>query len=143
MYAPAAENLAYLQTVAKENDFYRYIKFKHEITGASWSDDDSMWALSVKDLVSGETFEDKVNVFLEFNGPVRYHISITNVSHVGTHISRSNPRLTPIAGIKEFKGEVVHPAYWSKDTTVDNKRVALIGYGCTMSSSCTSAISVR
>ncbi|KAK0247243.1 hypothetical protein B0A54_11929 [Friedmanniomyces endolithicus] len=112
MYAPAAENLAYLQTVAKENDFYRYIKFKHEISRAAWSDEDAMWALSVKDLTTGDSFEDKVHLFLEFNGPV------------------SNPRLTPIAGINDFKGEVVHPAYWSDQTSVDNKRVALIGYGC-------------
>ncbi|KAK0265362.1 hypothetical protein LTR35_017106 [Friedmanniomyces endolithicus] len=112
MYAPAAENLAYLQTVATENDFYRYIKFKHEISQASWSDKQAMWALSVKDLTTGDTFEDKVHLFLEFNGPV------------------SNPRLTPIAGINDFKGEVVHPAYWSDKTSVDNKRVALIGYGC-------------
>ncbi|TKA82739.1 hypothetical protein B0A55_01085 [Friedmanniomyces simplex] len=112
MYAPAAENLAYLQTVAKENDFYKYIKFRHEISKASWSDEESMWALSVTDLASGATFEDKAHVFLEFNGPV------------------SNPRLTPIAGINEFKGEVVHPAQWSERATVDNKRVALIGYGC-------------
>jgi len=71
MYAPAAENLAYLQTVATENDFYRYIKFKHEISQASWSDKQAMWALSVKDLTTGDTFEDKVHLFLEFNGPVR------------------------------------------------------------------------
>ncbi|KAK0353916.1 hypothetical protein LTR91_008251 [Friedmanniomyces endolithicus] len=112
MYAPAAENLAYLQTVAKENDYYRYIKFKHEISKAAWSDEDAMWALSVKDLTTGDSFEDMVHLFLEFNGPV------------------SNPRLTPIAGINDFKGEVVHPAYWSDKTSVDNKRVALIGYGC-------------
>ncbi len=71
MYAPAAENLAYLQTVAKENDYYRYIKFKHEISKAAWSDEDAMWALSVKDLTTGDSFEDMVHLFLEFNGPVR------------------------------------------------------------------------
>ncbi|KAK5124271.1 hypothetical protein LTR85_001974 [Meristemomyces frigidus] len=112
MYAPAAENLAYLQTVAREKDFYKYMNFKHEIEQAAWSDDEAMWTLNVKDLASGRTFEDKFHIFLEFNGPV------------------SNPRLTPLAGIQDFKGEVMHPAYWSKDTSVDGKRVALIGYGC-------------
>ncbi|KAK4550377.1 hypothetical protein LTR36_003344 [Oleoguttula mirabilis] len=112
MYAPAAENLAYLQTVARENDFYKYMNFKHEIKQAAWNDDEAMWALTVKDPASERTFEDKVHIFLEFNGPV------------------SNPRLTPLPGIQDFKGEVVHPAYWSEDTSVDGKRVALIGYGC-------------
>jgi len=38
--------------------------------------------------------------------------------------------MTPLKGIEDFKGEVVHPAYWNDDVSVDNKRVALIGYGC-------------
>lgn len=71
MYAPAAENLEYIQTVARENDFYKYMKFQHEILKASWADEDAMWTLSVKDVKSGSTFEDKVHMFLELNGPVR------------------------------------------------------------------------
>ena len=71
MYAPAAENLKYIQTVARERDFYKYIKFKHEIRQASWTGKEAKWALSVKNLSSGELFEDIVDVFLEFNGPVR------------------------------------------------------------------------
>lgn len=42
----------------------------------------------------------------------------------------SNPRMTPVAGIEDFKGEVVHPAFWKDDTTAKGKRVALVGYGC-------------
>lgn len=112
MYAPAAENLAYIKTVAKENDFYRFIKLRHKILSAKWTDDDSLWTLKLKDLESNTEFDDKVDVFLEFNGPV------------------SNPRLTPLPGIEHFKGEVVHPAHWKDETTVKDKRVALIGYGC-------------
>lgn len=71
MYAPAAENLKYIQTVARERDFYRYMKFRHDILQASWKDDEAKWTLRVKDLGSSEAFEDKVDIFLEFNGPVR------------------------------------------------------------------------
>lgn len=71
MYAPAAENLEYLKTVTRENDFYRHIKLQHEILQASWTDDEAKWTLALKDLKSGTTFEDKVDFFLEFNGPVR------------------------------------------------------------------------
>lgn len=71
MYAPATENLAYLKAVTRENDFYKYIYFKQRIESASWTDKEGMWTLSVKDLESGITFEDKVNVWCEFNGPVR------------------------------------------------------------------------
>ena len=57
--------------MAAENDFYKYMKFEHEILQASWTDAEAMWTLSVKDMKSGSTFDDKVHVFLELNGPVR------------------------------------------------------------------------
>jgi hypothetical protein len=79
MYAPAAENLEYIQRVTRENDFYKYMKFQHEILKASWTDEDAMWELSIKDLKSGSTFEDKVHVFLELNGPVRYVIRLRSL----------------------------------------------------------------
>lgn len=72
MYSPAAENLQYIQTVTAENGFYKYMKFQHEVLKASWTDEEAKWTLSVKDLQSGEAFEDKVDMFLELNGPVRY-----------------------------------------------------------------------
>ena len=71
MYAPAAENLEYIKTVTAENDFYKYMKFKHEILKAAWRDEDAMWTLSIKDCTTGAVFDDKVHVFLELNGPVR------------------------------------------------------------------------
>jgi cation diffusion facilitator CzcD-associated flavoprotein CzcO len=42
----------------------------------------------------------------------------------------SNPRLNPVPGLENFKGEVVHPAHWKSDTSVKGKNVALVGYGC-------------
>ena len=71
MYAPAAENLAYIKQVTSERGFYKYMKFEHEILKASWTDKEAMWTLSVKDLKTGSTFDDKVHMFLELNGPVR------------------------------------------------------------------------
>lgn len=74
MYAPASENLEYIKTVARENGFYRYIKLKHQILSAAWTDESSRWTLKVKDLGSGVEFDDAVDYFLEFHGPVRYAV---------------------------------------------------------------------
>ena len=71
MYAPAAENLEYLKMVTKERGLYRFMRFRHEIRRIEWTDEESKWTLEVVDLGGGETFEDKVDFFLEFNGPVR------------------------------------------------------------------------
>ena len=73
MYAPAAENLEYIKKVTAESGFYKYIKFQHEILKASWTDEEAMWTLSIKNLETGSTLDNKVHVFLELNGPVRYH----------------------------------------------------------------------
>ena len=94
MYAPAAENLEYIQTVAAENDFYKYMKFQHEILQASWTDEEAMWTLEVKDLTTGATFEDKVHLFLELNGPVRYVEVLCGTGLASTdliQLSASNP----------------------------------------------------
>lgn len=48
------------------------MKFNHEIVKASWTDEEAKWTLSVRDLVNNVTVQDKVDLFLEFNGPVRY-----------------------------------------------------------------------
>lgn len=71
MYAPAAENLEYIKTVARENDFYKFIKLRHKVLSAAWKDEESKWTLNVQDLNTGDEFDDKVDFFLEFNGPVR------------------------------------------------------------------------
>lgn len=71
MYAPAAENLEYIQTVTREYGFYKYMHFRQEILKASWIDENGMWTLEIKDIASGHVFEDKVHMFLELNGPVR------------------------------------------------------------------------
>lgn len=88
MYAPAAENLEYLRTVARENDFYKSIKLRHEILSAAWEDETSKWTLSVKDLGNGTTFEDQVDFFLELNGPVRlvmHFVYITETDSTHKH----------------------------------------------------------
>ena len=93
MYAPAAENLEYIQTVAAENGFNKYMKFQHEILQASWTDEEAMWTLSVKDLKTGLTFDDKVHLFLELNGPVRYVHLVSQYALQLTDCFRVHPAL--------------------------------------------------
>ena len=129
-YAPAAENLEYIQETTREEGFYRFMRFRREVERAEWRDEEGMWTLRVRDLEKGEAGEEKVHLFLELNGPVRW-VRSREASLFGVLMfPSSSPRITPIKGIEDFKGEVVHPAYWNDDITVDNKRVALIGYGC-------------
>lgn len=111
-HAPQPEIRDYLQTVARENDWYRFINFRHEVIAASWTDEEEKWTLKLRDLVKDQTSEEKFDLFVELNGCV------------------SNPQIT-VPGIDAFKGIIVHPGNWPKDLDLTGKRVALLGYGST------------
>lgn len=83
--------MEYIQTVARENGFYRYMKFQHEILKASWADEDAMWTLSVKDLKTGSTFDDKVHLFLELNGPVRFVVLLELIALINVDVIAAIP----------------------------------------------------
>lgn len=70
-YAPAKENLEYIQRVAREEGVYELMKFRQEVERAEWRDEQGMWTLDVKDLASGQVAKENVHLFLELNGPVR------------------------------------------------------------------------
>ena len=70
-YPPAKETREYIQTVARESGFYRFIKFGHQVTKASWTDEEANWTLNVQKLDADVVFEDTVDVFLDFSGPVK------------------------------------------------------------------------
>lgn len=71
-YPQAKETRQYIQNSAKASGFYRFMRFKHEITRAVWTASEAKWTLTVNNIESRETFDDRVDVFLEFNGPVKY-----------------------------------------------------------------------
>ena len=77
-YPQAEETRQYIQDAAKEGGFYHFMRFKHEITKAAWANEEAKWTLTVRNLENGNLFEDKVDVFLEFNGPVKYVFTVAS-----------------------------------------------------------------
>ena len=47
-----------------------------------------------------------------------------------------------ISGLHDFKGHITHSANWTHDYDYSNKRVAVIGNGCTYSSQSSSSVTV-
>ena len=112
-YPGQSEILQYLQTVAKEYDFYRYIRFEQELLQASWTDNDSKWTVQIKDLTSGKSYDEQFDLFLDLTGAVAKPLS---------------PQVT-VPGIDAFSGLIIHPSNWPSDVDLTRKRVALLGYG--------------
>ncbi len=103
-YAPQPEIQAYLEDVARSNGVLDRIRTGVEVRGARW--DGSAWVL---DTSAGERCAD---VLLTACGQL------------------SVPHIPPIPGLERFEGPAFHTAEWRHDVSVERKRVALVGTGC-------------
>jgi cation diffusion facilitator CzcD-associated flavoprotein CzcO len=52
--ATAAEILSYMGEVIEENDLARHIRYRHEISSASWSSEDNLWTIIATRSDTGE-----------------------------------------------------------------------------------------
>jgi cation diffusion facilitator CzcD-associated flavoprotein CzcO len=54
--------------IVERFDLRKYIKLRHEVTGAYWNDEKGLWEVHVKDLVSGHTFVDEGEILINGSG---------------------------------------------------------------------------
>ncbi|KAJ2895665.1 hypothetical protein MKZ38_006271 [Zalerion maritima] len=112
LYAPGAEIQKYLKGVAEKYGATRFIKTKHEVTKH----------VTVKNLATGETIEDKANVVIAARGLLN-EISWPDIE-----------------GLRSFKGKIMHSGDWDESNPADrtttsrshdfrNQRIGVIGNG--------------
>ncbi|KAI7762429.1 hypothetical protein ACKAV7_009438 [Fusarium commune] len=111
LYAPGAEIRAYMQDVAERYGANRFIKTSHQVTSATWDAENKVWRLAVKNVKTGETFEDTANILVSAKGGL-------------------NQIAWPqIKGLKQFAGKLMHSGAWDESCDLKNKRVGIIGNG--------------
>lgn len=71
-YSKAPEILQYFKDVAEKYELLRYVKLNHQITRAEWNETSSQWIISVQDLITGESFEDAADIFVNGGGILKY-----------------------------------------------------------------------
>ncbi len=109
-YAPQGQLKGYLQHVAREFGVLPQIRFRTEVTGASFDTDLNTWTVEVS----------------EADGPpatVRCDVLITAVGAFG------RPSLPRIEGLETFSGATYHTADWPDNADLQDKRVSVIGTG--------------
>ncbi|KAL6711303.1 hypothetical protein ACN47E_005834 [Coniothyrium glycines] len=111
LYAPAREIQAYLEHVSKKYSADRFIKLSHEVQACHWNEQTAEWKIVVKNLTTGETFDDQADVLISGRGNL------------------NNPSWPEIDGLNSFKGEVMHSARWNENYDFKNKRIGVIGSG--------------
>ncbi|KPI36365.1 putative sterigmatocystin biosynthesis monooxygenase stcW [Cyphellophora attinorum] len=111
-YSEAPEIWQYLKSIEQENDFIRkYVKLRHTVQSAEWTDATGRWAVCVRDDATGETSIDHCDVFLNGGGVL------------------NNWKWPQIPGLHDFKGKLMHSANWDQNYDFTGKRIAVIGAG--------------
>ncbi|KAJ8608339.1 hypothetical protein MRB53_039679 [Persea americana] len=104
----------YVKESAEEYGIDKKIKFNTKVSGASYNSTSKTWTFDTQN-TSGEKKTYKARWMLICTGYYDYE----------------NPLQTDIPGIKDFKGQVIHPQFWPEDLDYTNKNVTVIGSGAT------------
>ncbi len=105
VFARGDEVKRYIDQCADRYTVRRFVRLNSEVLSRSWDDQAHFWRLSVPD---GELTARFV------------------VSAVGAFV---NPKPAHIAGLDQFRGDVVQSAAWDHSVKLADKRVAVIGTG--------------
>jgi monooxygenase len=105
--------LRYIRETAREEDIESKIRLRHKVVAASWSTPDARWTLEVD--VAGETKTFTCNFLWMCAGYYSYTEAYT----------------PDFPGRERFRGEVIHPQFWTDQVDYANKRVVVIGSGAT------------
>lgn len=113
--ATAEEILTYMGEVIEENDLDRYIRYRHHIASASWSNETRRWTVEGTRTDTGEPFRVSAGFLWMCQGYYRLSEGYT----------------PPWEGMDEYAGEIVHPQTWPEDLDYKDKNVLVIGSGAT------------
>ncbi|KAJ3503773.1 hypothetical protein NLJ89_g8287 [Agrocybe chaxingu] len=112
-YADQPELRAYWENLWHKYDLVRHTVLNTTVLRAEWSNDMQRYAVTLQDVKTQE----KREVLAE----VMFYA-------IGGFQAPLYPK--DITGIEKFKGEVFHSARWRHDVILKNKRVGVIGNGC-------------
>ncbi len=106
VFAGHQEIQQYLLDVASQYDLTPFFRFGAEVTAARWIDEQQSWAV--------ETSKGKIIGQFLVGGAGPLH----------------TPKVPRLPGLESFRGVQFHTARWNHDYDLAEKRVAVIGSGC-------------
>lgn len=113
--ASAREILDYMEEVIEENDLAKHILYEHKITSAAFSRKTNLWTLEIERLDTGERRVFTCNFLWMCQGYYRHAEGYT----------------PDWPGLKDYKGQIIHPQTWPEDADLAGKEVLVIGSGAT------------
>lgn len=70
-YASGEEIWKWYKKLAEEYEVYEHTKFKHQVAGAEWNEDEQVWKVEVENLGTGQKFVDTAEVLINGGGPLK------------------------------------------------------------------------
>ncbi|MDX1670129.1 MAG: NAD(P)/FAD-dependent oxidoreductase, partial [Limnobacter sp.] len=113
--ASGPEIKKYIQEAAKENRVEDHIHFGLKGEKLEWDTDSAIWTLTSVNEETGEKQIFSANFVIGCTGYYNYDKGYA----------------PNFPGIKQFKGQVVHPQFWPEDLNYAGKKVVVIGSGAT------------
>jgi monooxygenase len=107
--------LDYVKETAAENGIDRKIRFNHRVIAAEWSTAEGRWTVTAERTDTGETVKLTAGFMLMCSGYYRYDQGYT----------------PEFEGSERFKGQIVHPQFWTDEIDYEDKRVIVVGSGAT------------
>jgi cation diffusion facilitator CzcD-associated flavoprotein CzcO len=101
-----AEIRAYMDHCVAKYDLARHVRFRHEVTGATFDPHRGEWTVQ-----------------LQGREPLRARALVLGNGALST------PQLPAIEGLETFDGPSFHSARWRHDVPLEGKRVAVVGTG--------------
>ncbi|MGY1744198.1 flavin-containing monooxygenase [Blastococcus sp. SYSU D00695] len=107
--------LEYLDEVIAEDGLAPLIRYRHQVTSASWSTADRRWTVRVTRLDTGEELTLTTDFLWMCQG----------------YYDHTRPHRPQWPGMERYTGRVVHPQQWPEDLDLAGRRVVVIGSGST------------
>lgn len=111
--AAAGEICEYLEDASKTDGSFEKIQFRHRVLSSEWSSAEQRWTLVVDADGTKKLF--KANFLFSCMGYYSYERALES----------------PVPGIGDFGGTVIHPQWWPENFDYNNKDVVIIGSGAT------------
>lgn len=114
LLATGPEIVAYLTDSAVKVGADKHMRFHHSVISADWSSADSRWTVVTRH-GNNELTAFKARFVVLGTGYYDYN----------------EPMHSPIPGLENFKGDVIHPQFWPENYKYFDKNIVIIGSGAT------------
>lgn len=111
-FADQAEILRYMDDTVDKFGIRDHFVFRTKVTDATWIEENGVWRVGLYDLDTKHHFTREAEILVSGCGVQSY------------------PKACDIPGSEKYQGTIWHSARWNHDYDLQDRRVAVVGNGC-------------